>query len=39
MKIDNEIRKIIDEALIKTRELVRKHKNEIEMYFKLLIYK
>jgi len=30
-KIDSEVRKIIDECLVSTRELVRKHRNEIEM--------
>jgi AFG3 family protein len=34
MKIDNEVRKLIDEALVKTREIVRTYKAEIEMYFK-----
>lgn len=31
VKIDNEIKKIIDESLAETRQLVHQHKKEIEM--------
>lgn len=35
-KIDDEVTKIINDCLKSTRELVKKHENEIEMYIKCL---